>query len=316
MAIVLTDDKHYKEIAHYLRQHYYDTYNKDPRVDVILDELLSLKFRPADIIQGIWYATELTADIERRLGYELGVEHGFDDGHSQGIEEGKQAEYDKFWDTFQDGGNRNSYRNAFRGEGWTVDNFKPKYDIIPNYKGTDEDAGQGIFIATRYVGSLKKAFEEAGVKFDTQYVQKPNNMFDGATGITELPHIDLSSATSMSSVFYGCGAKTISVTLPDRELDYTNCFRSSYLENLEITGTLNGTNLNFQWSKKLSKEGITNIINALSTTTNGLTVTFSKTAVDKAFETSSGANDGSTSAEWDALGGTNRPRQNWTISLV
>ena len=52
---------------------------------------------------------------------------------------------------------------------------------------------------------------------------------------------------------------------------------------------------------------------ALSTTTTGLTVTFSKTAVDKAFETAEGANDGSTSPEWLALVAT---RPNWGIGLA
>ena len=51
----------------------------------------------------------------------------------------------------------------------------------------------------------------------------------------------------------------------------------------------------------------------LTDTASGKTITFSKTAVNKAFETSAGANDGSTSAEWLALVGT---KPNWTISLA
>lgn len=64
---------------------------------------------------------------------------------------------------------------------------------------------------------------------------------------------------------------------------------------------------------KLSKPSITSIINCLSTTTSGLTVTLSKTAVNNAFETSEGVADGSTSQEWLNLVAT---KTNWTISLV
>jgi hypothetical protein len=58
---------------------------------------------------------------------------------------------------------------------------------------------------------------------------------------------------------------------------------------------------------------LTNIVNALSTTTTGLFVTLRKDAVNKAFETSEGAMDGSTSDEWLALAAT---KANWTISLI
>jgi hypothetical protein len=62
-------------------------------------------------------------------------------------------------------------------------------------------------------------------------------------------------------------------------------------------------NFNVHWSPKLSKASIESIINALSSTTSGLTVTISKTAKEAAF----------TSAEWSALIAT---KSNWTISLV
>ena len=91
---------------------------------------------------------------------------------------------------------------------------------------------------------------------------------------------------------------------------FTNCFQ---LQNLTIEGIIGQNGFNVQWSTKLSKASITSIINALSETTSGLTVTLSKTAVNNAFETSAGAADGSTSEEWTTLEGT---KTNWTISLV
>ena len=199
---------------------------------------------------------------------------------------GQKSEWDTFWDAFQESGTRSNYYMAFRGTGWTIDNFKPKYDIIPDYNGTNSSAGQSMFSsASKFGGSLKHALEVAGVILDTKYVRTPNGMFDGATGITELPHIDLSSATSMNNVFYGCGAKAISVTVPDRKVDYNNCFRSSFLENLEITGTLNGTNINVSWSTKLTHKSLLNVLNALADksgdTSTTWTVTFGSTNLAK-----------------------------------
>ena len=91
---------------------------------------------------------------------------------------------------------------------------------------------------------------------------------------------------------------------------FVNCYE---LENLTIEGIIGQNDFNVQWSTKLSKESIISIINALSVTTSGLTVTLSKTAVNNAFETAKGNADGSTSEEWAALIAT---KQNWTISLV
>jgi hypothetical protein len=230
-------------------------------------------------------------------------------------EAGKKAEYNDFWDEFQQNGKRDVYYRGLNGQGWTYENLRPKYDIIPDRVGDNSSAGQAIFSnMSKFYGSLKDVFDGRGVKFDTSYIREPNGMFDGASNVTEVPHIDLSSTrTNASSIFYGTSIKKITITLPDRDLNYNNCFRVSKLEELEITGVLRGTNISFQWSPNLKHDGIVNIINALSTTTSGLTVTFSKAAVQKAFETSAGANDGNTSAEWLALANT---KSNWTISLV
>jgi hypothetical protein len=84
------------------------------------------------------------------------------------------------------------------------------------------------------------------------------------------------------------------------------------LENIRVRGRI-VKSTNFQWSTKLSKDSIISIINALSTTTSGLSITLSKVAVNKAFETSEGANDGSTSAEWLNLIAT---RPNVSFNLV
>ena len=69
--------------------------------------------------------------------------------------------------------------------------------------------------------------------------------------------------------------------------------------------------ISFEWLA-LDKANTTSVINALSATTTGQTLTLNLSAVNAAFETSSGAKDGSTSTEFAALIAT---KTNWTIIL-
>ena len=83
------------------------------------------------------------------------------------------------------------------------------------------------------------------------------------------------------------------------------------LEEITFEGII-GNNINFAPCKKLNKASITSIITHLSSTTSGKTLTLSKTAVNKAFATTEGGTDGSSSDEWAALIAT---KTNWTITL-
>lgn len=65
-------------------------------------------------------------------------------------------------------------------------------------------------------------------------------------------------------------------------------------------------------SNNLSKDTILNVFSCLSDNVSGKTFTVRKVAVNKAFETSEGANDGVSSAEWTALVDS---KPNWNISL-
>ena len=98
---------------------------------------------------------------------------------------------------------------------------------------------------------------------------------------------------------------------------FNNCFyRQSKLKEIRFDtskGYISQNGVDFQWSTLLSKASITSIINALSDTTSGLSITLSKTAVNNEFETSKGASNGSTSQEWAALIAT---KSNWGISLI
>ena len=134
-----------------------------------------------------------------------------------------------------------------------------------------------------------------------------SGIFSNANGITRLGTLDFRKVT------YGTGwfsymKKLITIdklmlsenTISPGNFSFEECLE---LTNITIEGVINKNGHNFQWSKKLSKASIESIMAALSTTTSGLTVTLSKTAVNNAF----------TDEEWSALVSQHT---NWTISLI
>lgn len=187
---------------------------------------------------------------------------------------GKQAEYDAFWDAFQENGNRSNWWAGFAY--WNDTAFKPKYPL------------SGI--------------------------EAHNYMFRGAT-VEEIPPLSfISSTTDLFQIFYGAQCKKATLNLTDKIKYFTDVFYGArYLADLTINGPIAGGGFDTHWSVDMTKASITGIVNALSATKTGLTVTLSLAAVKKAFETAEGANDGNTSTEWTTLAAT---KPNWTISLV
>lgn len=216
-------------------------------------------------------------------------------------EAGKQAEYDAFWDNFQAKGARNEYIGCFGGKTWDATTLKPKYDIInaanlsyafySNAMAVDlveylNNIGRKIEWTTSNKANLNSVFQYS--KFTRVFAvystdQSWYSTFANATNlriIDEVGNFDGGNVTFVSSTFSQCTA----------------------LEEIRIRGTMI-TSTNFQWSTKLTKASITSIINALSPTRSGLTLTLSKTAKESAFTTD----------EWEALIAT---KSNWSISLV
>ena len=224
-------------------------------------------------------------------------------------EAGKQAQYDKFWDALQENGKRTIYNRGFSSTTWNDKTFFPKYDIKPSYGivGTFLEFG---------VTDLEARLRDCGIVLDTSNNANYSQTF-AAAKCTILPEITFSGFTSTTyATFQNCTAlhtirKIIlkdgfNATMSDA---FNNC---AALENVVFDGVI-PKNISLAQSVKLSKASITNIIEHLSTTASGQTATFSKTAVDTAFETTAGAGDGSTSAEWQSIIAT---KSNWTISLI
>lgn len=237
----------------------------------------------------------------------------------RGADTGGKSYYDAFWDAYQDNGNRAYYGNAFAGAGWNDETFKPKYDIKPI-----TDASR-ILSGTK-ITDFKGALEKAGVVFDLSKAVSISYITDNSTTLTRLPELNVTSAKTLQYFLYQASA-LVSVDKVILKSDGSQNFGAqsfgylNALEEIRFEGVIGQNGLNFQQSKKLSKASITSIINALSTTTSELTITLSKVAVNKAFETNEGANDGELSAEWKALAGDKNEgidgiRKNWTISLA
>lgn len=227
-----------------------------------------------------------------------------------GKDTGGRGFYDEFWDEYQQNGTRTNYDEGFAGVGWTKKTFRPKYDIIPKeaYMAFRDNAAEI---------DLVDFCDKNGIVIDFSKITKAQYIFYNAS-FTHLGVLDFSTlidASLMTGAFNFCRAKTVDLLkLSATKGAYTATFSDwHYLENITIEGSINCGGANFSRATKLTKASITSIINALSTTTSGLAITFSETAVNKAFETAEGANDGSTSAEWNAL---IAPKSNWTISLV
>ena len=224
---------------------------------------------------------------------------GYNKGKLEGIGNNR---YDTFWDAYQNYGKRRNYTYAFSYEGWNNTTFNPKYPII------------AIGNASYMFDNCQVAdfdFIEKGITFDTSGATSLTYAFRQCKGISRIGTIDCTGCSELNRTFYGCKMPVIDNFIVHENLTYTNTFDYATIKDITVSGTIgkNGFKLT---ASTLAKNSIVSIINALSTTTSGLAITLSKTAVDNAFATSDGAADGSVSEEWLSLIAT---KSNWTISL-
>lgn len=187
-----------------------------------------------------------------------------------GADVGGKSWYDEFWDAYQQNGNRTGYAQAFYNS-WNDITFKPKYDII--CLGNS----YGVF------GSSKM------------------------TAINKV--IDISQATNIQTFFIYCDKLItikkliVSATTPFWANTFQSCIA---LENLTIKGVIGTNNFDIHWSTKLTADSLKSIIQALSTTTTGLTITLPTTAQAN-YEAVYGA------GSWETLTAS---RSNWTIAYA
>lgn len=234
-------------------------------------------------------------------------------GEQEVFEAGKQAEYDVFWDTIQENGIKKNYAFNFAGNGWNSKTFKPKYDIVPTNC-------RGLF----YYGScsgmdLTEHLNALGVVLDTSQSTTFQQMFIYGSP-KRVPILDTRSSSSINQLASASLIETFDkiILRDDGSQTFSQPFgagttASTKIINLTLEGVIGQNGFNISGCANLSKQSILNIVSVLSPTTSNLTVTLSLTAVKKAFETSEGASDGDTSAEWLSLIAT---KSNWGISLL
>lgn len=183
-------------------------------------------------------------------------------GQREGVSAGRKAEYDMFWDNFQNYGKRDVYPYGFASHfGWTENNFKPKYDIVPTLANY-------IFYGFKYP-SLKPFIDDRGLKLDFSKCTNVAHAFL-ASNLTELGIIDVSKAsTNITNLFNNC-TKLVTIeklimTSNNKGSMFNGC---TALENLTIDGVI-GNDFVISSSTKLSHDSLMSIINHLETKTSG-----------------------------------------------
>ena len=255
--------------------------------------------------------------VGKAEGIEEGKAIGYAEGKTDGIAEGKKSQYDEFWDNYQRtiNGVSNVYsaQYMFASGSWNDETFKPKYSM------TYMIGANNMFNSCE-VTDLNAALERQGVVFDFHKVASFGGTFSYMS-TTTLPVIDTRGSNTLSNVFslmFSNSKKLRTIEKLILKDDGSQPFLNSFnycesLENIVVEGVIGQDGLNLQWSTKLTHDSLMSIIEHLSSTASGKTATFSKIAVNNAFETSEGLADGSTSEEWLNLIAT---KNNWTISLV
>ena len=213
---------------------------------------------------------------------------------------GKKAENDAFWDDYQQNGNRTDYSCAFGGIGWNDVSFKPKYNI--NIANDDLMFGNKCAIS-----DLGKSLRDAGVTM-TIKSNAMGRMFQDFRGI-KIGGMNYDyPLRSMSYMFYrSTNLEEIEDTIPLRDDGSCTCdqaFRLCYaLKEIRFSGVIGQDGFDFKDCTQLSRASIESILNALSTTTKDLKITFSKEAVDVAF------------AEAGYIGSESQTWDEWTTTL-
>ena len=206
------------------------------------------------------------------------IDKVYQSGVSLGKDEGRQSKREEFWENYYTNRTKN-FTNAFYGYGWNDVTFDPIDTIVCQYVCTS------MFERT-LITDTKVEISFVPIN-NSQTTTRVFYLAERLKTITKLSVTEL--VRTFNSWFYGC----------------------TKLENIEIGGTI-AVDFDIHWSP-LTKKSILSIYDHLSTTAI-LTLTFNLNAVNKAFETSEGANDGSTSDEWKTL--INNKPSGVTISLL
>ncbi len=245
---------------------------------------------------------------EKLLRQKQDLDDVYQAGYNKGATEGgggSQGSYDEGYSAGYAAGSFPMYKA--RTITFTSNTFPENTDLVVRFENLD---GMGsLFYKTVGLKSVKLIYDTEEALDMKQLVR------EGAA--LELVDLTECKARPIDISWFALSSSKLKTILG--ALDFSECTKATIwlngaraLEDIEFVPNTIGISLDFYWCYNLSKASLTSAVNGLSSTAEGLTVSFSTTAVNKAFETSEGANDGSTSAEWTALANT---KTNWTIAL-
>lgn len=263
--------------------------------------------------------------------YNIGVE----DGEPLGFEQGKKDAYDEFWDIFQQNGTRTDYVSAF-GSQWTLEIFKPKYQIQPlkaaymffNNNGNYLKILDFVEFADNLAREQGKTpqthpdmFDENG-HYNLIDLSNCDNLSYGLAGLhsNHFGTLNLINCTNTSYLFY---THNYGSTSPVKKIDKlissektvfaTPTFQNAtYLEDITMDGVV-AKSIDFG-ACPLNKASIISVVNVLSSSTTGQTVTFKKTAVNTAFGIN--VDDTSTYPVGSEFYNLRNSKPNWTFSYA
>ena len=236
-------------------------------------------------------------------GYIEGKAEGYQEGlvSSEAYEKGKKEEYDAFWGAFQADGKRTYYADAFRGS--TVEYVRPKHKITPKDKG----GASRIFYDCKFLKKAEAAYIDLSqIPRGSHISETYYNTFTMCYELEEVEDIGFVPTFGYGSTFAYClNLKKVAMIRVDVDTQFSNdtFVKCTELEEITFKGEI-GSNINFQWSTKLTRASIESIINHLSDTATGKTLTLSKTAVNAAF-----------GDEWDSYVTAHKP-SGWNITLA
>ena len=182
-------------------------------------------------------------------------------GVNEVYEKGKKTQYDAFWDEFQQNGQRTQYNYAFGGVGWTMDTFKPKYDI--------EAVNVGSMFYQTGITDLEAALNNEGVKFDTSKVTNfPSTFYYSKLEV--IPELDCRNCANTASPFgltfrFSSSLHTIrNIILPSNGTqEFNNTFTDcQLLKKITIEGVI-GRSISFASCSQLETKSLFSIIQHL-----------------------------------------------------
>ena len=193
--------------------------------------------------------------------------------YDAGQDAGRMAEYDRFWDDFQKEGSRNAYQYAFIN--WNGEYIKPKYKIAPTKGGMP----QMFYSNTKLKKIEAKYFDFSNLPAATYAGVDLYYTFQFCSNLEEIEDVGI-SANFFTGTFHGCNKlHTIAkLTVKETTTFSTDPFHScTALEEIRFEGVI-GKSLDLHWSTKLSMLSLASIVNALSKTASGQSITLPTTA--------------------------------------